>query len=328
MLGGQAPAALFAKALASDSILDAVVERCDLKEVYGVSTGTAARLKLAARTQINEDRRSGIVTISVQDHDRYRAVQLANAYVQELDKLLTRISNTGASRERLFLEGRLASVKQNLDEASQDLSSFSSKTGAVNITEQGKATFEGAAKLQTELIDEEGALKGLEQTYAPDNPKVRAMKAQVAEVRRNLSLINLNAASSADSDTGSLPIRELPVLGKTYAALYRRIKIEEAVYEMLSEQYEMAKLQEVRQVPTARAMGPALVPDKKSGPKRSVICLGGLLFSFCGSMFWVITAKKWDEADPGSPGKVLLRTVFRDLRQNRFISRFKSKRTE
>ena len=327
MLGMQAPAALFVKALASEAILNQLVERFDLERVYRVNTGMAARKILMGRTDITEDRRSGIVTISVQDHDKYRVAQLADAYVQELDKLLTQISSSGASRERLFLEGRLASVKHDLDVASQDLSQFSSKTGAVDITEQGKASFESSAKLQGQLIEGEAELKGLEEIYAPDNERVRTMKAHVAELRYALEKINTNAGSSADSDTGSLPIRELPILGSTYAALFRRTKIQESVYQMLSEQYEMAKLEEVRQVPTVRVLDPALVPEKKSGPKRSIICLAGMLLSFCGSIYWIIAAKNWQETDSDSPAKVLLQRVFTDVRQNRFFSRHRSNRS-
>ena len=71
---------------------------------------------------------------------------------------------------------------------------------------------------------------------------------------------------------GSFPsITELPVLGYTYYDLYREAKIRETVYEFLTQQYELAKVQEAKELPTVRVMDPAVKPERKSAPRRTLI---------------------------------------------------------
>src|SRR5207248_176243 len=150
------------------------------------------------------DRKSGIITITVTDRDPHRAAALAQAYVNELDALVAQVSVSSARRERMFLEERLKAVKIDLDQASQDLSQFSSKNGTIDLKEQGRAMVEGAAKLQGELIAAESELKGLMQIYAPNNVRVRSVQARVTELRSDLDKIGgspdaENAAADAKS---------------------------------------------------------------------------------------------------------------------------------
>src|SRR5208283_5859115 len=232
------------------TVQDRLIEQFDLRRVYGSSKMKMedARNSLAKHTGISEDRKSGIIIITVTDHDPQLAAALAGAYVKELDRLVAEVSTSAARRERIFLEERLHAVKQDLDASATKFSEFASKNTAIDIPAQGKAMVEAAATLQGQLIAAESELRGLEAMYTDQNVRVRALRARVAELRAQLGKIGGDSgaagALSSKSDPSLYPsIRQLPLLGVTYADLYRQTKIEETVFELLTQQYELAKVQ-------------------------------------------------------------------------------------
>src|SRR5262249_14246486 len=151
------------------------------RKVYSERLELDARKKLANRTSLSEDHKSGILTISVWDRDPNRAAALASAYVQELNQLVTDLSTSSAHRERVFLEGRLTAVKKDLDDASVKFSQIASKNATLDSKEQGRAMVEAASRLQGEKIAAESELKGLEEIYTSNNVRVRAVQARIGE---------------------------------------------------------------------------------------------------------------------------------------------------
>ena len=146
LLGGGGSGPLFIGILQSQTVQERLVQRFDLKRVYGDRLDEDARKDLAERTGVGEDRKSGIISISVDDRDPHRAAAIAQAYVEELNRLSAELSTSAAHRERVFLEERLKAVKLDLDQAAVDFSQFSSKNSAIDIKEQGRAMVEAAAQ--------------------------------------------------------------------------------------------------------------------------------------------------------------------------------------
>jgi uncharacterized protein involved in exopolysaccharide biosynthesis len=316
MLGLKSSGALFIGILGSVTVEDRLVERFELQKVYRERLAEDARRKLAENTVVFEDRKSGIITISVVDKDPRRAAGIAQAYVEELDRLMGALSTSAAHRERMFLEERLQAVKQELDEAVKELSQFESKNAAIDIQEQGKSMVDAAALLMGQLIAAESELKGLEEIYTANNVRIQSVQARIAELRRHLDKMRGTAgkgSSAAGNSRESLypSIRELPMLGMTYADLYRRTKIKEAVYETLTQEYELARVQEVKEEPSVKVLDVARVPQKKSFPPRGQIIALGFFLSQIAAMFWVVARGSWEEIDVSSnPGKALAVEVF------------------
>jgi len=148
LLGVKSSGALFVGIVGSATVQDGLIETFQLKKVYRDSKIEDARRDLAERTEIAEDRKSGIISIGVTDHDPKRAAAMAQAYVAELDRLVAQVSTSSARRERIFLEERLQRVKTELDSAARSFSDFASKNTAIDIPAQGKAMVEAAATLQ------------------------------------------------------------------------------------------------------------------------------------------------------------------------------------
>jgi capsule polysaccharide export protein KpsE/RkpR len=274
-----------------------------------------ARRDLAEHTAISVDRKSQIITITVTDHDAKRAAAMGQAYVEELNRLVAELSTSSARRERMFLEERLQAVTKDLESAEKEFSQFASKNTAIDIKEQGKAMVEAAATLQGQLIAAESEVQGLKQIYTDSNVRVRAVQARINELRHQLEKIggkgDDTAASLAQQPDSLYPsIRKLPLLGVTYADLYRRTRVQEAVFEVLTKEYEMAKVQEVKEIPTVKMLDSPNIPDKKSFPPRTLIMLLGTAFAFAFASTWVFGKTAWDQTDSSDPRKAFAQEVF------------------
>ncbi len=327
LLGLKSSGALFIGVLRSETSQDRLIQQFDLRKVYGKRLVVDARMKLDENTSISEDRKSGIITISVTDHSPQRAAALANAYVDELNSRASELSTSSAHREREFLEERLKVAKQDLDDATNQLAQFSSKNNTLDIQQEGKAMLDAAGTIAGEMIAAQSQLEGLRQIYTDNNSRVRSLNARVAELRKQLEKLGgtqtnaANGSSTSSEQTGDpsaakagggLPyptIKSLPLLGAKYADYYRRAKIQETVYELLTEQYELAKVQEAKETPSVKVLDAARIPEKKSFPPRLVIMFLGTFLAFALSVVWVLGSARWKEVDPQDPRKAFVQEV-------------------
>jgi capsule polysaccharide export protein KpsE/RkpR len=318
LLGIRGSGALFTGILGSRTVEDRLIARFHLHQVYAVRLEQDARKKLAENTEISEDRKSGIITISVTDHDAKRAAAIAQAYVEELNQLVAELSTSAAHRERVFLEERLRSVKQDLDDASQKFSQFESRNKTIDIKEQARAMVQGAAAIEGELIATEAELKGLEEIYTVNNVRVRAVQARIGELRRQLDKLGGGAAQEARpfpeiSEAAYPTIRRLPLLGVMYADLFRRVQIQEAVYETLTQQFELAKVQEAKETPSVKVLDAASLPERKSFPPRTLIALLGTFLVTGAAAMLVVVRSSWDQTDANDPDKVFAQEVLQTV---------------
>jgi capsule polysaccharide export protein KpsE/RkpR len=320
LLGMKTTGALFVDLLRSRTVEDSIVEKFSLQKVYWARYKDDARKTLDERTVIDEDRKSGTISISVTDRDRQRSHDLAQTYLASLDALLANVSTSSARRERIFIEQRLAAVKTDLEDAERQFSAFASKNTALDIKEQGKAMVEAAAILQGQLIAAQSELQGLEQIYTGNNVRVRSLRARVAELQNQIQKFggtdaSLTPEGAAVSKDLYPSIRELPLLGVEWADLYRRVKIQETVYELLNQQYELTRIQEAKEIPTVRVVDPPNVPERRSWPPRLLIIAGLTSLWFVGTLLWVVMSDHWRRVDPRDPRKLLASDVCQKVRE-------------
>ena len=314
-LGLKSTSDIFVGILGSRTAQDELIQEFDLKKLYRDTRMADARTDLADHTAVSVDRKSQIISITVTDRSPQRAAAMAQAYVQQLDRLVALLSTSSARRERIFLEGRLQGVNEDLEAAEKDFSQFASKNIAIDVKEQGKAMVEAAAVLQGQLIAAQSQYEGLREIYTDDNSRVRTVRARIDELQRQLEKIGGKGESattvSAQPGESLYPsIRKLPLLGVTYADLYRRTKIQETVLETLTRQYEMAKVQEAKEIPTVKVLDSAIVPDKRSFPPRLAIIFFGTVLALGAAAGWVLGNQRWHETDAADPRKVFAQEVF------------------
>lgn len=317
LLGLKTTGDLFIGILQSRTVQDDLIQKFDLRKLYRDRLWEDARTQLRSRTSISTDRTSGIITISVQDKSPVRAKQMADEYVSELNRVVNSLNTSSAHRERVFLEGRLSQVQQDLENAEGAFSRFASKNTAIDIQEQGKAMIEAGATLEGQLIAAQTELEGLRQVFTDNNVRVRETQARVDELRRQMQKIAGNGALSStattDSETLYPSIRKLPLLGVSYADLYRRMKVEEAVFESLTQEYELAKVEEAKETPTVKVLDPPNIPERKSYPHRVLISLFGTFVVGALGLAWVLVGEHWHKRDTADPRKVLAVEVWRDV---------------
>jgi uncharacterized protein involved in exopolysaccharide biosynthesis len=319
LLGLKSTSDLFVGILGSRTVADQLIQKFNLQKVYGVRRMEDVRKGLAGHSNISVDRKSQIITITVTDEKPQRAAAMAEAYVEELNRLVAEVSTSSARRERIFLEGRLQAVNQDLEAAEKEFSQFASKNTAIDIKEQGKAMVDAAATLQGQFIAARSELEGLKQIYTNNNVRVRAAEARIAELDSQLNKLGGKGESTsldnpAQNDPLYPSIRKLPLLGVAYADLYRRTKVEEAVFETLTQEYELAKVQEAKEIPTVKVLDPPNLPDKKSFPPRTLIVLLGSALAFSLGVTWVFGTALWEGTDPADPRKLLAQEVFETVK--------------
>src|SRR6201988_171598 len=314
LLGLKSTSDTFVGILSSRTVQDKLIQQFDLKKVYWARRMEDARKALAKHTDISVDRKSQIISITVTDKNPQRAAAMAQAYVEELNRLVAELSTSSARRERIFLEGRLQAVGHDLEESEKDFSQFASRNTAIDIKEQGKAMVEAAAMLQGQLIAAQSEYEGLKQIYADSNPRVLSVKARADELKHQLEKLggkgeSATRVSDQPGDSMYPSIRKLPLLGVEYADLYRRTKIQEAVLETLTKEYELAKVQEAKEIPTVKVLDVANIPDKKSFPPRLLIILMGTALAMTAAVSCLLGRALWRETDSEDPRKVFAQEV-------------------
>src|ERR1700733_3405500 len=204
LLGARNTSALFVDLLRSGTITGHLIDRFQLQHVYHKRYRVDTAKRLARRTSISDDKKSGVISITVEDTDPRRARDLAQGYLNELNLLLNRTSTSSAHQERIFIEGRLKGVEAELERAQQELSVFSSTHTTLDIKEQTRAMVDAGAKLQAELIVGQSELDSLRQIYGSSNIRVRAAQARVADLQHELEKMSGSSAPlPPDSDEGS-----------------------------------------------------------------------------------------------------------------------------
>jgi capsule polysaccharide export protein KpsE/RkpR len=319
VLGLKSSSDIFVGILGSRTVQDKLIQQFNLRKLYGTRSMEDAEKALGEHTGISVDRKSQIISIMVTDKSPQRAAAIGQAYVEELNRLVADLSTSSARRERVFLEERLQGVSKDLEDAEKNFSQFASKNSAIDVKEQGKAMVEAAATLQGQLIAAQSQYEGLRQIYTDNNPRARTVKARIDELQRQLEKLGGKGESSVEISSGSgeslyPSIRKLPLLGVTYADLYRRTRVQEAVFETLTKEYEMAKVQEAKEIPTVKVLDTPNVPDRKSFPPRLLIIFLGTVCAFACATVWLLARTAWDQTNVHDARKVFAREVFTDLK--------------
>jgi capsule polysaccharide export protein KpsE/RkpR len=322
--------ALFVDLLHSGTISSRLIDRYQLQTAYHKRYRVDTAKYLAHHTTVVEDKKSGVITISVEDTDRRRARDLTQAYLDELNALVMRTNTSSAHQERVFIERRLKSVQEDLERAQLELSEFSSKHVTVDIKEQTRAMVEAAAKLQGQLIVGQSEVDSLKEIYGDGNVRVRAAQVRVTDLQRELLKMTGNAAPlTSDGDTVSEaadgsnelypPLRQLPRLAVPYADIYRRVRVQETVFELLTQQYEMSRIQEAKDIPVVSVIDSPGIPEKKSFPPRLVVAIILTAMACCGTCALVIMRQRWHETRADDPRRVFIERVLQSLPKNMLL---------
>ena len=263
--------------LKSQTVANQLIARFQLQQKFKAKTSEATRAALAGSTEIKSGK-DGFITIEYSNTDPQFAATIANAYVEELDNLNSTLAVTEASRKRLFFEKQLKGSRANLDAAENDFKQTQERTGMIQLDKQGGAIIEAVANVRAQIAAKEVELAGMGTFATPQNPDYRQIQQVIVGLRAQLAKVERdNVAGQGDV---MVPTGKLPETGLEYLRKMREVKYQETLFELLSKQFEAAKIDEAKDAALIQVVDKALVPEQKSKPKRSLIVILATMMAF------------------------------------------------
>jgi len=274
-LGIKNPNDMIVGMLKSRTVEDAMIQHFGLMQEYRKKYISDARKAFENRVIVDGSGKDGLIHVSVEDHDPKRAAELANGYIDQFRTQSQHLAITEASQRRLFFERELEQAKDNLANAEEALKRTEQTTGLIQADSQARALIGSASSLSAAIAAKEVEIEGM-QTYATGE------NAQLVQAQRELEGLRAQLAKlggSEDSPTGGLivPKGRVPEAGLEYVRKLRDVKYNETLFEILARQFEIAKLDEAKEGSLIQVVDPAIPPDKKSFPKRSLIVIAAAI---------------------------------------------------
>lgn len=311
------PSDLYASMLESETILSEVVDSLNLIEVYDSEDkwNAVANLKDDLYVKVDPD---GIIVVEADAKTRELAANIANLAVRRLDDLNRRLENSKGREFSAFLERRRDETSRQFDSVSNVLREFQEQHRAISLEIQSEALITNLAKEKANLNAAELELGILRQTLLPGNPELTSREIVIRESRRRLREIEEGAATPGDSILSALdiPLTQVPGLVLKYAVLKRDVKILEMTFELLSQQLEMARLQEQRDTPTLMKLDIARPPEDPIKPRKKLIALGAMFLGFVASFSYVLFKDRvLTPESPGAKNYERARQLWHELRR-------------
>lgn len=276
--------------LKSRTVEDAMIDRFHLMELYRAKVRSEARVKLEKQVEIENGAKDGLIRISVTDRDPHRAEQMANGYVEEFKRLNGSLAVTEAAQRRLFFEQQLVAAKNNLAGAEEALKKTEQQTGLVQLDTQARAVINSVAQLRAEIAAKEVQI-GAIRSYATDqNPELRVAERELEGLQAQAQKLG---ASSDEGNMLPIPRGNMQQAGLDYVRKLRDVKYYETIFDLLARQYEVAKVDEARQGAVIQVVDRAVVPDRRSSPKRTLIVAGATVLGIFAGLLWSFGTKAW-----------------------------------
>jgi uncharacterized protein involved in exopolysaccharide biosynthesis len=281
----KSPADMYIGVLESRTIADHLIEKFHLQSLYQTKTLEDTRVVLKKHSKFLATK-DGLIHIMVDDHSPTRASDMTNAYVDELYLMNSRLAVTEAAQRRVFFDQELANEKNALTTAEESLKLMEEKTGVIQLTGQAESIIRAIAQVRAEIASREVELQATRTFATEQNPQAIRLQEQINTLRDQLTkLENDPRASKLGAD--NMPAGRVPSVGLEYARRLRDVRFNEALYELLTKQYEAARIDEAKAAPLIQVVDRAVPPDKKSSPHRVLLTLG---FGFAGFLIACIVS--------------------------------------
>ena len=279
--GVKNPNDLYVGMLRSRTIADNLIRRFDLKTVYDEDLMEYTRKELQERTGIVSGK-DGLIVVDVDDRDRKRSTELANGYIEELLKLTNSVSVTEASHRRLFFERQLSLAKDRLAAAESSLKGNLERNGVASVDSQSRAIVETAGRLRAQISVREAQLEAMSAFVTVNNIDYKRLQQEIQSLRSQLSLLENGEPVLKKADD-----RQVSSAGLDNIKMLRDVKYFQMLYELLSKQYEVARLDEAKDASVIQVLDKAVEPERRHRPKRIIITIIGALLGLIFSLFHI-----------------------------------------
>lgn len=292
------PSDLYATILKSRSVREEIIRRHGLMDEFKVRTMDEALDILRSRMSVRVGA-DGVVSLAVVDRRPERAAEIANDFIALLDAKVRNRRQTSAGAVRVFLERRVAETRDSLRFAEDALQRIQEETGILAPEDQASALVQNAVQIELTRRMREVQLGILRAQAGPDDPDRARLEREIGLFSSQLR--DLERGGRGDTAAFRVPLADLPARSLAYGRALRDLKTQEALFEILTEQYEQYRIQELRDTPTIQVLDPAVPPQKRWRPIRWLICVSAttlaLLFS-CMVALALDGLRSWEEEDP------------------------------
>lgn len=278
------PNDLYVGILKSRTVADRLIERFQLKKVYDTDSMERARSTLEQNTTVTAGK-DGLITIGVEDRNQELVAKIANAYIEELLNLTKTLAITEASKRRVFFERQFEATKNNLASAESALKGALDARGVISVDSESRAMLETVGRLRAQVSAKEIQLNSMSAFVTANNPDYKRVEEELSSLRAELSKLE-NGRGEGNGNPGAVDRQDKT--GLTNIKLLRDVKYYQMLYELLAKQYEAARLDEAKDPSIVQVLDSAVVPEKKTRPKRALIVIFAYLIAFFATAFWIV----------------------------------------
>jgi uncharacterized protein involved in exopolysaccharide biosynthesis len=274
-LGLKSPNDIYVALLTSRPIADAIIQKFNLAKVYHARDMTDARKLLAGYTEVTSEK-YGFIAVSVTDKDKKRVAEMANAYTDQLRILTKTLAVTEASQRRLFYEEQLKQAKDALVAAELAFQQVQQQKGLVQLDAQARAMIESLTALRAQVAAKQVEVQALRSYSTEQNPNVQLAEKELTSLQAEEARLE---QSNHSPGIAGLGLGNVPAAGLEYLRAAHELQYQQALFDMLMKQYDAAKLDESKDAAIIQVVEPAIEPDHRSSPRRTLIVL---LFTIVG----------------------------------------------
>jgi capsule polysaccharide export protein KpsE/RkpR len=266
----------------------AMVERFQLQAEYHKRYISSARARWEKMTSIDSGLKDGLIRLSVTDRDPRRAAELANGWVEEYRRVTANLALTEAGQRRMFFEREVNGERDELERAEDNLKDTENRTGVLELDGQARALIASAAQLRAQIAAKQVEIRAMREFATSENPDMARAEQELSGMEGQLAAMDVDS----DHSTGDLiaPKGKVTQTGLEYARALREEKFHEAMYELLTRQYEVARVDEARQGSIVQVVDPAIPPDRPGSHYRLWIFLAVLILALPVALItaWIV----------------------------------------
>lgn len=312
LFGLKSPSDLYVNMMLGDTVYDRIIKRFKLRELYKEKYIETTRRALSKTVNIS-GQKDGIIIVEVTDKDPRRAAEMANAFGEELDKLLQGLATQEATGRLAFLEKERENANQNLTKAENALRSFSEQNSVIQIDAQTKGVLEYIARIRAEIDAKEVQIQVMGKQATRFNYDMVKLEAEVQGLKNKLKTAE-NQYDQTSVGDAFLTTNKVPALGLEYLRLYREVKFQDALYQLYSKVVELARLDRVKDFSVVQVVDKALPPEKRSNKRLLPALLAGFVTGFM-MIFFVFILEFWQDAKTNEENSRRLSALRDNLQQ-------------
>jgi len=293
------PSETLAAMAASQTVLDAIIGKFKLKDLYKERTVlqklykdwtlVQTRKDLLDSIKISASTDDGLVTVEVLDRDPKLAADIANAFVEELTKLTKAVTASEAKNRRVLYEAEVNSNRGHLADAEIRLKKIQEASGLINLDSQARAIIESIATLRAGIVSKEVEIAAM-RTFATDrNPAYRRELQELKGLQAELK--KMEATNSAGEGNLFVSAKGLPEAGLEVLRAVRDVKLYETMAGALETQLALARIDEIREPSIVQVVDSAVVMDEETRPYRKTIAAAVFVLAAIATIFCVFARK-------------------------------------